>query len=732
MSDEMIDLSRLAPSDRTRLVAAEPNSDGTASLYVRAADGSVTIETAPFRPWLLVSGEALAAAVPGSVERRKLDGSGILNVLVHFPDEATHEAGLKYLRTETGCSPSSPQAPYRAVSDVTQQFLSLLPARLFRDMSFAELRRMQVDIETVTTPGYDFCNAERDDDRIILIAMRDSTGWERCLGGPDVPEAAMLQEFVARVRERDPDVIEGHNIFNFDLPYIGTRCKRHKVRLKLGRDGSVITSRSSRFTAGEHTSTYQRYDIYGRHIIDTMHLVQLYDVSHRDLDSYGLKSVAKYFGVAAKKRTYIDPSKIGELIKTQPDLVRDYAMDDVRETDAVSRLLSPSYFYQAQLVPFSYQNCVTRGNAARIDAMLVAAYLRAGASIPSPQASRNFRGGLTDSLQSGIFQNVWHVDVQSLYPSIIIAGQMSPRVDTLGIFCTLLTELRRFRLLAKQSARNAVAEQRENFEALQSSFKVLINSFYGYTGFSQGTFNDYDMAETITARGREILQSMVDFLKRENATVIEIDTDGIYFVPPPGVADPAALLQKIQATLPAGIDVDLDSTYATMFGYKSKNYALLDHDGKVRITGAALKSRGLEPFQRRFIREAVELLLTGHKTELTGLNEKYADAIRNHALPITDFAQRETLSQSPRVYQQKLESGEGKRSAAYDLALKATAREYRQGDQVAFYVTGEKKSVKVSDAAKLLADAKPDVRDENVPYYLNKLESLYKKFAEFA
>ena len=40
-----------------------------------------------------------------------------------------------------------------------------------------------------------------------------------------------------------------------------------------------------------------------------------------------------------------------------------------------------------------------------------------------------------------------------------------------------------------------------------------------------------------------------------------------------------------------------------MFSYKMKNYALLDEDGKIIIKGAALHSRGLEPFQRNYLHD---------------------------------------------------------------------------------------------------------------------------------
>ena len=49
-----------------------------------------------------------------------------------------------------------------------------------------------------------------------------------------------------------------------------------------------------------------------------------------------------------------------------------------------------------------------------------------------------------------------------------------------------------------------------------------------------------------------------------------------------------------------------------------------------------------------------------------------------------------------------------------------------------FYVTGNKKSVSVTDNSRLLANAPTDARDENIPYYVAKLQQLYKKLTEFS
>jgi DNA polymerase, archaea type len=75
---------------------------------------------------------------------------------------------------------------------------------------------------------------------------------------------------------------------------------------------------------------------------------------------------------------------------------------------------------------------------------------------------------------------------------------------------------------------------------LQNTFKILINSFYGYLGFAQGNFADFEAAARVTQIGRDLLKQMIDWLKGQGAQVIEVDTDGIYFVPPAvaGIGDP--------------------------------------------------------------------------------------------------------------------------------------------------------------------------------------------------
>ena len=171
-------------------------------------------------------------------------------------------------------------------------------------------------------------------------------------------------------------MIEGHNIFRFDLEYLEARARQHGATLAWGRRGEPLRGHPSRLQIAERTIGYRRYQVAGRHIVDTWILAQLYDLGARDLPSFGLKDIARHLGVAAPDRTYIDPADVPRLWAADPERLLRYALDDATETLAISDLLSPPYFAQAQLLPFDYQSAVLRGNATKIDALLLREYLR--------------------------------------------------------------------------------------------------------------------------------------------------------------------------------------------------------------------------------------------------------------------------------------------------------------------------------------------------------------------
>ncbi|MFC1452465.1 DNA polymerase domain-containing protein [Verrucomicrobiota bacterium] len=699
-------------------------------------EGAVVEEREPFEPFILADVHAIADC-PVPYRALGLKGRGKLNVRACFAGWKEYLAARRWLQDATGRSPSAPDAPYLCLNDPVHQHLLVSGRTLFLGMPFEELSRMQVDIECLTSEGYEFCNAEREGDRIIAIAMCDHTGWIEVLSGVELDEKTLLQRFVEILKQRDPDVIEGHNIFNFDLPYITERARRHRVKLALGRDGSAPRRRPSRFSVGERTISYDRFDIFGRHVVDTLFLVNAYDISHRSLSGFGLKEVALHFGVAASDRVYIEGRDIAGAFRSRPADVMKYVRDDVVETREIGRILSRSAFTQAQMLPYSYQNVCVRGMATKIDSMMVREYVRQERAVPVPGRVRGFAGGYTDMFVEGIVENVHHCDVRSLYPSLMLTRGLAPATDELGVFLKLLDQLKDFRVRAKDEMDACRSKDgRVYLDALQSTFKVLINSFYGYLGFAQGRFNDFDSAEAVAGQGRELLRAMIEWLRAHGAVPVEIDTDGIYFTPPPATVSGGSVKrtkaldefrQAFAASLPDGIEVEFDGDYESMYSYKMKNYALLTREGEMIIKGAALKSRGLEPFQRSFVEEVVRLKLEGHGRDIPKLKAGYEKAIREREWSIDRLAKTERLQDAPATYTAKRGKAGRARSAAYELAL-ASDREYRAGDQVSYYVTGAKKSVAVHECAKMISAWDPERRDENVAYYLAKLDALYKKF----
>ena len=714
------------------IVALEVREGRLADLYQRP-EGRLLSSTQPFNPFLLLEDPRLLRNWKGDCESRPLKGEAAFRCLALFPTWKDLQDLVKHLSKSTGATPGSPGAPYFFLSDPVHQHLLLTGQTLFKELLFDQLIRLQLDIETYCTPGFEFPNAQRDSDRIIVISMTDNRGWECVLSGREMTEEEMLGEMVRQILDRDPDVIEGHNIFNFDLEYITARARRYRVALNLGRNAGPLRSHPSRLQIAERSISYSKFEIYGRHIVDTWILAQMYDITARSLESYGLKQVARHFQVAQPDRTYIEPERINWCFEHDMDRLLRYALDDVRETRAIGEILGQSFFYQTRIFPYSLQNAIVRGNATKIDGLFLREYLAAGQSIPRPQPARDFAGGYADIFHQGVIRRVLHCDVQSLYPSIMLTFKCFPQSDVLEVFPLLLKDLKAFRLQAKDRARKSSSpEEKRYYDALQSTFKILINSFYGYLGFSYGHFSDFDQAGRVTQKGQELIRGMVSWLSEQGCQVIEIDTDGIYFKPPEGLSaqQEEALVERLSATLPPGIHLDLAGRYQAMFSYKIKNYALLGEDGRVFIKGSGLKSRGLELFQRRFIEETIQLLLTSQPEKVRPLMERYLDDLAHHRWPVKMFTKTDTLKESPSVYAEKVKNTRRNASAAYELALQSE-RKYQAGDQVSYYVAGSGKKVKVYEACKLASLWDPESPDENVAYYQNKLEDLYKKFSPF-
>ncbi len=700
---------------------------GQVHTSVATPDGGRREETATLRPFAWLAAHATLPASVADLAIEDLNGPGVFTRLAHADDLATYDAFLKEVRAGSS-------GGVDAIRPLESQYLLQQRRHLFADLTFAQLRRCQLDIETGSTDG-GFSNADNPGDRVLAIGLRfGERNRILVLAEPtDEAEKALLTELNTVLAEEDPDTIEGHNLFKFDLDYLRVRCKRHKVPCAWGRYGQKASFRSSRMKIAERWIDFPRCDLPGRTVIDTYLLVQVYDITTRELTSYGLKDVAVYFGITSDddERTYLPGSEIHAAYTHDRERFIAYLADDLRETRGVADLLLPTYFEQTKTFPILFQEATLRGTTGKIDLLFLEHYYHARQSVPVPAEVASFEGGYTRSFQEGVFKNVLHFDVASLYPSLLLAIGRNPRNDALGVFIPLLSQLREYRLRYKQLARTADTEElRAEYQARQANFKILINSFYGYLGFAGARFGDGELAAEVTRRGRELLQTLIDAFIAEGCTILEADTDGIYLASEPYFDQPEQLLAKVAGVLPKGIELEYDGRYVAMFCYKAKNYALNDGQ-KVVIRGSALRSRGIEPFLKKLGDQLIRFLLGADPVSPVELVNDYRRRLPRHEVPVAELAKSEILGMNPDAYERLIESGGKPRRASAEVALRMEPRP-RMGERVSYYITKKEKG-KTADWQRARPLAAYDAASEpyDPDYYLKKLADWLERYAPF-
>ncbi len=688
------------------IVSVWADSSGRAHVFRRIPESRLLVhERARFRPWLLLPtledlahlGDALAPAhegrrAPFAFER--LEGPGTLRFRVEGDDQRTLHAAVlagasrRLGRTVGHVRDLGPDAVFTLPPE--EQYLVSTGRTYFRDLPFDALARMQIDLETT--------GLDPETSRVFLVALRDANGEASTIeaeGESDEAEADLIRRLAARVRAHDPDVIENHNLHGFDLPFLARRARALGVPLVLGRlDGVGLSRRpSARGTsfddAGGTSMRRSRYTMPGRELIDTMDAVRRYDFAARDLPGHGLKAVARHFGLARDDRPLIPGARVYETFLEDPERVRDYAREDVHEAAGLARLLGGAAFAIARMAPRRYERVADAGPATGvIDPLLVRAYLREKKALPTHDAGDGtlHTGAALHLFATGVAERIVKADVASLYPSLMRTHRIGPRRDHLGVMLAVVDRLVVERLAAKARARAAPpgSPARHTDEALSAAMKLIVNSAYGYLGATSLTrFADVHAANAITRRGRETLAILCRALAARGVTLLEADTDGVYFSVPASFteADERRVVAEVDALLPRLVSLEYDGRYAAMLSHESKNYALLGYDGEVRLKGVAFRSSRAEPFGEAFLRRAIGALLVSDVARVRAIYIEVADAIRHRALPTRDVTARVRVTKTRAQY---LAVRDARKEHTYE-ALLASGRDFRVGERVRVY-----------------------------------------------
>lgn len=786
-------------SPRSRIVKAEVWED-TAFVWERGENGAVmSCET--FSPCIFAVSDYLGLLPDWEEDLKglrrphtytKLAGPGACNTALWTASRSEMADISSDIASWSGASPGSPRSGQFCSTDLVSQYLSSAGFCLYGGMEFSDLGRLCLSVTSLTGESEilhsqtdipaafiaaasgsgakvwrlaDFAAKNAEWPAAAAEAAQASDPEKACLellqqlsdtDKKDIVKAekAMLQELERFILAQDPDVIEGHKLYDEILPYLAARAKAVRAKLSWGRStaeclkarealrpggaGEPAGSRPSRKPVPELSGRsasmqiagkrydYTNWTLWGRDLIDSLTLMRLRDVTFRESETFDLAENVQILG--------LDDGNPLPLHEASAE----GAVRRVRLAFAACTELLYPFFTQARFLPYSLQNTVLRGTATKINALLLREYLRRGLSVPErPSLAAPYSGAAAGSEMAGIAYRVMHCDVQSLYPSIMLTFGLGPSADSAGIFLEMLDKLRTFRLKAKElKRREAEASAPDSdkvrfFDTLQSTFKIFINSFYGYLGFAQGSFADFDRAAEVTAKGREILASIIDHLKRLECSIVEYDTDGVYFTAPDGVFESAekrkAIADAVNAELPSGINVELDGFYPAMYCHNTKNYVLLQENGEISFSGATFRSRTREPYLRVALQHIAGLAIKGQSREIASYVNDLKERLAGHRVPVEMLAKTEILNDSLDKYRAKIEASSRARAAAYEVMLRS-GRSVKAGQAVSYYITGNKKTVKAYENSKALSEYSADSPDENSVYYSAKLDALLEQF----
>jgi DNA polymerase, archaea type len=450
---------------------------------------------------------------------------------------------------------------------------------------YEQLTKLYIDIETT---GLDPLV-----DRVLMVGLMPETGVKTIITDPD--ERVILTKTIDYLKANKPDCLIGHNLINFDVPFLVTRSRIKKIQHSFTKATKTtrITSSSVHGKPIEFTPVYWR----GTDILDTYQQIAIWDKAAAKLSSYGLKNSVIALGLREDRRLELSVDRIRECWESG-DLgtIQEYLKFDLDDTKLLADFLLPVVYYQMNYVPnLNFQTLAIASPA--LKAQKIHEKLLPGLQ-PNPDGKSGFDGGTVELLLPGLHHNVAKIDVSSLYPSIMLRYGICSRKDKQNLFLGVLDYMRSERLRLKALSKSG--DRSASFQ--EKSLKVLINGSFGFFGTGYYSFNDYEAAAMVTAYGRKILDLMVLVVESCGGLTIEIDTDGIFF----SHTDPETVSKAVAEALPDGIEIELELKHCGLYAPKAKSYVLVSPEGKTSVKGL-FRKRNRYPLQNEFPIEFIKL-----------------------------------------------------------------------------------------------------------------------------
>ncbi|MCX6054560.1 MAG: hypothetical protein NTZ74_06560 [Chloroflexi bacterium] len=227
------------------------------------------------------------------------------------------------------------------------------------------------------------------------------------------------------------------------------------------------------------------------------------------------------------------------------------------------------------------------------------------------------RGGLIYQPIVGLHANVGQIDFISMYPAIIIKGNISPEVPLptgiipasadLGIVPLTLKPLYEKRVALKMNQAQYVKENAlsKRDGARASALKWLLVVCFGFLGYKNARFGRIEAHEAVTNGGREVLLRAKEIAEAMGFEVLHMFVDALWLKKPGFTTkrDFQCVLDEISKQ--TGLGVALDGVYRWVAFLPSRSdkrisvanrYFGVFQDGSLKVRGIEARRRDTPPW----------------------------------------------------------------------------------------------------------------------------------------
>jgi len=546
------------------------------------------------------------------------------------------------------------------------------------EKEIGELKVLAFDIETLA--GNAFAIGENP---IIMLSLwgegiKKVITWNKVEGEyVEVVEneKELIRRFVRIVNEYKPEVIVGYNCDAFDWPCIKKRASKFKINLLFNGENLTFVRR------GRESAP----KIPGMNPVDLYVFVSNILAPYMQSESLDLNTVAAEL-IGEEKIKIGGMKGIDSAWEKNRELLYRYSLQDARLTYLLAMEILPMIYELAKIIGQPISDVARMTPSQVVEWLLVREAFKQGILAPNRPKTEEiarrrqftYEGAFVKEPKKGLCSPIAVCDFRSLYPTIIMAHNISP--DTINCeheecrksntapngvwFCTkekgflprTIEKLFRERIELKKKLKSLKKGTHEYkmVDTRQKALKLILNSFYGYMGFPGARWYSIEAASAVTAWGRKYITEIMKKAEEKGFQVVYGDTDSVMLSAEGKNFKERVLefLQEVNSSLPEPMELELEGFYVRGLFVTKKRYALLAEDGSLVIKGLERVRRDWSDLAREAQEKVLRLVLENRVEEAKRYVQELVEKIRKKEIPMERMIIRTQLTKEIEEYEQ--------------------------------------------------------------------------------